>query len=78
MGTPEKVATHVRVTQNEPAILQKEILLTAGHGVTMSPWLILLEWLCPKHFGVDASRREEKGMGEPVTDCTWNMKIMNS
>ena len=37
MGTPEKVETNVRVTQKEPAILQKEILLTAGHGVTMSP-----------------------------------------
>ena len=30
-----------------------------------------------KHFGVDASRGEKKGMDEPVTDCTWNMKIMN-
>ena len=62
METPEKMETNVR----------------AGHGVTMLPWLILLERFFPKHCAVDALRPEKKGMDEPVTDCTWNMNISNS
>ena len=62
METPEKMETNVR----------------AGHGVTMLPWLILLERFFPKHCGVDSLRREKKGMDEPVTDCIWNMNIINS
>ena len=50
------------------------------HGICYSTVVDMLHMLvcaqqvhgtyCRKHFGVDASKGEKKGMDEPVTDCT--------
>ena len=75
METPEKVETNIHATQKEPASLQKEMLLGLQLDMASPCCLVWLERLCRKHFGLDASRCERRGMDEPMTDCTWNMKI---